>query len=438
MQPIRVINGNGRGGKLSEFKNTDIDPMSIGHNDYFLDHVTGDLYTYKHEADEWAPVANTGLHYHRAANEYNTLGKYVLNTPIYRPKSQNIANQFNFIEQAEAICRLKKHEYSHWLFTGVNPEFIVASKSRWEIHPFSFIDPSKVCAVLAESKSGAMIIEYRNIIGVQFEIQKRYPTTLVIFKNFLETKLRKLVEDVPRQMVPVAKYKELETAKNAFFGYIFKKNGDTVEVKGTEALGVRLIENSSQNKNRRQMSFSNSERLSNQMDLVQQKVFLHSGYASKHKGPQIVVQNAIGSDNVQASRKVKKYSEIGSGFGTLDESELSAIKPDSFLSGDVFSPKIKKKVAHRMHRILRQATETPISRKIEPRVSNFSPERSPMESDGFTSHGGRISTESDMFRSFKKSEVRRIIYPSLDDEFIGEDKSWVTFSYFRVLDSHIV
>lgn len=41
-----------------------------GHDDYFLDSATGDLYSYAKPTDEWIPKANVGLHYRRDAMEY--------------------------------------------------------------------------------------------------------------------------------------------------------------------------------------------------------------------------------------------------------------------------------------------------------------------------------------------------------------------------------
>jgi len=57
-----------------------------GHDDYFLDSATGDLYTYSKNTDEWIPKANVGLHYRRDAMEYQSIGRFVVKSPTYRPK----------------------------------------------------------------------------------------------------------------------------------------------------------------------------------------------------------------------------------------------------------------------------------------------------------------------------------------------------------------
>jgi hypothetical protein len=62
---------------------------SVRKDEYFLDSVTGDIYGVWHDPDSreltWHPVANAGIHYRRAAEEFNSIGKYVIKAPVYRP-----------------------------------------------------------------------------------------------------------------------------------------------------------------------------------------------------------------------------------------------------------------------------------------------------------------------------------------------------------------
>ena len=155
--------------------------------DCFLDAVTGDLYTFRHESTEWIPICNVGLHNVRLAQEYNTLGKYVIQAPVYRPKQiiQDRVQTHCFFENSEVLCYLKKAHSNHWLFVNCGLEFPVAHKSKWHVHGFKFPDPEKTYEVIAESDDGPFIIEFRNIIGVKFEISKKYPETRHIIRNFV-------------------------------------------------------------------------------------------------------------------------------------------------------------------------------------------------------------------------------------------------------------
>jgi hypothetical protein len=47
------------GGKLSEIRKTAM-KASVKHNDFFLEHTSGDLYYYNYDQQEWIPRANVG------------------------------------------------------------------------------------------------------------------------------------------------------------------------------------------------------------------------------------------------------------------------------------------------------------------------------------------------------------------------------------------
>jgi hypothetical protein len=65
LKNIRIINGKGKGGKIGDFKSLDKNLQDVKQNDFFLDNITGDLYTYHYETEEWIAKANTGLHYQK-------------------------------------------------------------------------------------------------------------------------------------------------------------------------------------------------------------------------------------------------------------------------------------------------------------------------------------------------------------------------------------
>lgn len=418
-----MINGNGRGGKLGDLAEFNVNSMELSPSDFFMDHVTGDLYAYNHEYEEWTAVTNIGLHYQRAAHEYNTIGKYVVKAPVYHPKSFNSANQFNFTESTETLCILKKHEYGHWLFEDVSPEFVVSWRTHWEVHSFGFPDPSKVFSILAESKVGPMIIEYPHIIGVQFDIQKRYPDSLKILKNFLMVKLRKLVSDEPGQLVSVSRYKELETKNYALFGYVFKKNGTSKEVKPSASgfnstRGFKTIEDGSQQDSKRltAQSFITSSRPTTTLGMIPQKFFPHSGYASKNKGPQIVEQNVITNMRIQGAKKTNKKD--------VSFNERLQVIRDKFKE-NFFNEKGDEQIVlpdtfdtHKEKTGMRRPIQ--IDSPIYPGSIGL---------DHLISPPHRLHTASptnpSLDKVLTKAEVRRLIYPHLREEYLGEKSTWV-------------
>lgn len=161
------------------------DFSKITTDDFFLDNVTGDLYSYSFDKNEWSAKANIGIHYEKAAQEFYTLGKFIVKSPTYRVKSLNsLANLF-ISKNTESICYLKKSHLSHYLFQQVPFEFLISNKGSWVLHTFSFINNKKNFNILAETKKGPCLLELKNCIVVECEISEKYPCTIQILRNFI-------------------------------------------------------------------------------------------------------------------------------------------------------------------------------------------------------------------------------------------------------------
>jgi hypothetical protein len=84
------------------------------------------------------PKANIGLHNRRDAMEFQSIGRFVVKSPIYKPK-QNILSL-----QSDMYCSIKKQFLHHWLFKDIAMEFPVNLTNQWDIHPITFTNPDKV------------------------------------------------------------------------------------------------------------------------------------------------------------------------------------------------------------------------------------------------------------------------------------------------------
>jgi hypothetical protein len=80
---INIINGI-NGGQMGDISKLSKDMNEIRTDDLFLDNVTGDLYGFNYETEEWSTKANAGIHCRRAVEEFKTLGKYVIKAPQYK------------------------------------------------------------------------------------------------------------------------------------------------------------------------------------------------------------------------------------------------------------------------------------------------------------------------------------------------------------------
>ena len=172
-----------------------IDLDTIKHDDYFLDRVTGDLYSFNYETEEWIPKMNIGIHHKRDAKDpLCTLGKYVMKpqatgeTRIFKGTGKNFITSTN-----QDFCELK-HLYSqHWALKGLPLEFVIPMKNNWDIHRFNFLNPYKKFVVMAESKNSPQIIYFEpHCFATLFHISPKYPETVQMLQNFINTKLKEI------------------------------------------------------------------------------------------------------------------------------------------------------------------------------------------------------------------------------------------------------
>ena len=52
---------------------------------------------------------------------------------------------------------IKKMHMHHWIFAGLDDEFIIPLKNSWDIHTFSFINHEKHFNCLADSERGPIV-----------------------------------------------------------------------------------------------------------------------------------------------------------------------------------------------------------------------------------------------------------------------------------------
>lgn len=157
----------------------------LSSTDFFLDNLTGDLYSFHYDNNEWVTKANAGLHYEKTVQEYHTLGKYLLKVPTYRTKNLNDDKHVFITRKSESICYIKKNYINHWLVQNIDKEFLMENKSAWTIHTFNFLHKDKTFSVLADNDKGPTIICINNVAGVIFEIKQKYIPSQIILKNFV-------------------------------------------------------------------------------------------------------------------------------------------------------------------------------------------------------------------------------------------------------------
>ena len=202
----RVINGQGHGGSLKAIHNlntSSINKLTLG--DVFLDNATGDIYCHDSHKDEFYPVANTGIHNHKAAQENHMVSSAMLKTRKYLAKIVDTADSVFIGKSDEDKCRIFKQYVQHWLVKGLGfSDFLVPSINKWDVHPINATSKENVYTVLAESPRGPQIIMYSNIVAMQFHINSKYPATFTVLKNFVQHMMSRFQNEKEKMDLPLA------------------------------------------------------------------------------------------------------------------------------------------------------------------------------------------------------------------------------------------
>ena len=118
---IRVINGK-EGSKIGSLQEYNENNQNYGLWDYFLDNVTGEMYNFNGEKEEWVAKVNSGLHNRRSIQEFNSIGRFVIKVPVYKPKESIDQTKFDLIYKnkiTEDVVFIKKLYANYYLFQGI-------------------------------------------------------------------------------------------------------------------------------------------------------------------------------------------------------------------------------------------------------------------------------------------------------------------------------
>lgn len=168
-----------------------------GH-DFFLDFVTGDLYSYRHETREWAPKLNIGLHNKFIAENIKKRGQFVLVKNQYRPQT-SVPGKFSVLG-TEKRCFVGKNFKTHWIFEGLGNELLCENSSEWFVHYFSIQDKSLIFNVLLSNDSGPSLIEYKSCYGTNFRAKKETRDCVFLIFNFIKKELNDIYKGTKIQI----------------------------------------------------------------------------------------------------------------------------------------------------------------------------------------------------------------------------------------------
>mmetsp|Transcript_7935 Transcript_7935/g.15428 ORF Transcript_7935/g.15428 Transcript_7935/m.15428 type:complete len:620 (-) Transcript_7935:28-1887(-) len=218
----QVINGNGKGSSLAKIHSMErsaFDKLTLG--DVFLDNSTGDIYSYDIHQEAFFPIANAGIHNHKAAQDNHVLSRAMLKSFTYVARATSERDQPCKGKSTETTVRIYKQYVQHWLTKGLGfREFLVPNLNAWDVHPINATEKENVFTVLAESERGPQIIIHQNFVGVQFHVNPRYPETLDVLRNFVMHMMKVYQSENERLDLPLASVTYMRPAErpNAIAG----------------------------------------------------------------------------------------------------------------------------------------------------------------------------------------------------------------------------
>ena len=342
-----------------------------------MDNLTGDLYSYNYDSNEWVTKANVGIHYEKTAQEYHSLGKYIIKAPIYRPKNLNDDKNVFTTRKTESVCFIKKNYCNHWLFDSIEKEFLICSKSPWNIHTFNFVNKEKTFVILAENQKGPVIIEMKNCIAVLFEISNKYYNTITILHNYIQNTIKMIKTQSKENYHNIEKY--YSTKENLDVLFQHKRNNPT---KGNRSIYFNVVSK----------NFNDSHN-SEYKDLLDENEFKHVGFsASKSRIPAIFKKNMIREKILQNEPRKGRYkSDTDKEFFSMI-SVREKITPDSIRETNLHS----------------QKKATKIFDKITPPDSKREKENEVIE------------------EKMTKNKIRQILHPHISSDALPKnDRLWV-------------
>ena len=163
---ISVINGREKGGSTSKIKEAVqpnmLDKLVKGFH-MFLDNLSGDIFTYDKEKQEWQPYGNVGLHYSR--DEASIQGGLIGGAGDLMKGKKQETSVFSshkpvmiMTSDSDIKCELRKNFVNHWCVKKMYHEFIAENINTWDPHPINITNMESVIkpyTVIADGKRGA-------------------------------------------------------------------------------------------------------------------------------------------------------------------------------------------------------------------------------------------------------------------------------------------
>lgn len=107
---------------------------------------------------------------------------------------------------SEAHFRILKLYSTHWLNQGLGfGNYLAYCGNAWDVHPINASSEENCYAVLSESDRGPMVISLNNAVCTQFHVSPKYPSSVLILRNFVNRFMSVIHAASDRLDIPIRK-----------------------------------------------------------------------------------------------------------------------------------------------------------------------------------------------------------------------------------------
>ncbi|CAD8121629.1 unnamed protein product [Paramecium sonneborni] len=305
-RPINLINQNG--GKLSDLRELKI---QIQQSDMFLENTSGDLYVFNYETSEWIPKLNVGIHLRSAAQEFQSIGKYVVKAPIYKPKQMGSFISKN--KNTETVVSIRNVYLQHWAFKDIESRFLAPLLNRWDVHNFQFNNSEKKFICLAESDEGPSIIEYPKALACMFEIDTKYPFTNTLLKNFVQYAMYNIkISNSSKPFDSIENYHKVNSKSSSILDLLKNNNHQSQKKTTLELMQIRG-KNGIASHSQQKLTYAQDEQKleSMQHSLKRRSSIAHVGFTLNKNVPIKTVEvNAVGKRRIKYQQAIQHQRKI--------------------------------------------------------------------------------------------------------------------------------
>ena len=313
-------------------------------------------------------------------------------------------------------------------------------RSKLQIHSFKFPDPEKTYEVLAESDNGPFVIEFPNVIGLKFEINKKYPETHHIIMNFIAKCSKEILGLKKAAGSSILQEQGVEFGRAKRFIFKHNKNQETEYVSRRSAFAQGSIRSESLRMNRvytsqnsKRSSVEPAESESNERNKTS-KFRIRRNTRVQQQPESLTNFLSVRADGESLHHNGRSFSKPQSNLSSLLElyNEPDVPVPNREILSKNRDPTPPK------HTILRNPKSTP---SPVPGLLRMTPSIKKLGAYNSTSDfhqkdfpfSGKILNSHNLLT---KESIRRYLYPELSDlEIHFDKKSWVFIGFIDKLTS---